>query len=263
MSELVMEATRIAKDLGTGPAQMRALKGVNLSLRGGELTLLMGPSGSGKTTLLSILGCMLTPTEGTVHVRGPRSPGIGAEDLAKLRRDHVGFVFHSYHLFPTLTAADNVRLALDVRGEHAQTPSTKCDEALAKVGFAQQDRILSARAQRRRQQRVAIARAVVGDPSMILADEPTAALDSENGKAIMTHPGGNRQGFRAAAFWWSPTIRGWCRTLTGSSISRTATSYGKNPAGRHGSLRLLWEGMNMSMRNAVMWSSRGSFWASL
>ena len=81
MTELVMEATRIAKDLGTGAAQIRALKGVNLSLRGGELTLLMGPSGSGKTTLLSILGCMLTPTEGTVSVRGEPIAGKNSEDL--------------------------------------------------------------------------------------------------------------------------------------------------------------------------------------
>ena len=112
-----MEATGVVKDLGIGVAQIRALKGVDLALKGGELTLLMGPSGSGKTTLLSILGCMLTPTEGTVRVRGDSIAGKDPEELAKLRRENIGFVFQSYHLFPTLTAADNVRLALDVRGE--------------------------------------------------------------------------------------------------------------------------------------------------
>jgi len=180
-----MEATRIAKDLGTGAAQIRALKGVNLSLRGGELTLLMGPSGSGKTTLLSILGCMLTPTEGTVSVRGAPIAGKNPEDLAKLRRENIGFVFQSYHLFPTLTAADNVRLALDVRGETGAASRDKSSAALEKVGLANKKSNYPRELSGGEQQRVAIARAVVGDPSVILADEPTAALDTENGKAIM------------------------------------------------------------------------------
>ena len=185
MTELVMEATRIAKDLGTGAAQIRALKGVNLSLRGGELTLLMGPSGSGKTTLLSILGCMLTPTEGAVSVRGAPIAGKNPEDLAKLRRENIGFVFQSYHLFPTLTAADNVRLALDVRGETGAASREKSSAALDKVGLANKKSNYPRELSGGEQQRVAIARAVVGDPSVILADEPTAALDTENGKAIM------------------------------------------------------------------------------
>jgi putative ABC transport system ATP-binding protein len=185
MTEAVMEATGIAKDLGQGVAQIRALKGVDLTLRGGELTLLMGPSGSGKTTLLSILGCMLTPTEGTVRVRGDSISGKNPEDLAKLRREHIGFVFQSYHLFPTLTAADNVRLALDVRGETGGDAKAKSQAALATVGLSAKTKNYPRQLSGGEQQRVAIARAVVGDPSVILADEPTAALDSENGKAIM------------------------------------------------------------------------------
>ena len=122
----------VVKHLGDGAAQVQALKGVSLSLTGGELTLLMGPSGSGKTTLLSILGCMLTPTDGTVRVRGQSTAGAAPEDLAKLRRDHVGFVFQSYHLFPTLTVADNVRLVLDVRGERSNGALAKANEALAR-----------------------------------------------------------------------------------------------------------------------------------
>jgi putative ABC transport system ATP-binding protein len=186
MSALVMEAVNVAKVLGTGPAQIRALKGVNLSLRGGELTLLMGPSGSGKTTLLSILGCMLTPTEGTVRVRGASIEGKSPEDLAKLRRENIGFVFQSYHLFPTLSAADNVRLALDVRNESGRKAKAKVKEALARVGLSQKTANYPRQLSGGEQQRVAIARAVVGEPSVVLADEPTAALDSENGKAIMT-----------------------------------------------------------------------------
>jgi putative ABC transport system ATP-binding protein len=186
MNDSVLEAVGVAKVLGSGAGQVHALKGVNLSLRGGELTLLMGPSGSGKTTLLSILGCMLAPTEGTVRVRGDSIEGKGPEDLAKLRRDHVGFVFQSYHLFPTLSAADNVRLALDVRGENGREAKAKTASALAKVGLSQKKTSYPRELSGGEQQRVAIARAVVGSPSVILADEPTAALDGENGKAIMT-----------------------------------------------------------------------------
>jgi putative ABC transport system ATP-binding protein len=186
MSALVMEAVNVAKVLGTGPAQIRALKGVNLSLRGGELTLLMGPSGSGKTTLLSILGCMLTPTEGTVRVQGASIEGKGPEELAKLRRENIGFVFQSYHLFPTLSATDNVRLALDVRNESGKKAKARAKEALARVGLSQKTANYPRQLSGGEQQRVAIARAVVGAPSVVLADEPTAALDSENGKAIMT-----------------------------------------------------------------------------
>ncbi len=185
MSEIVMEAVKVEKVLGSGPAQIRALKGVSLALRGGELTLLMGPSGSGKTTLLSILGCMLTPTEGTIRVRGASIDGKGPEDLAKLRRENIGYVFQSYHLFPTLSATDNVRLALDVRDESGRDAKARAREALARVGLAQKTANYPKQLSGGEQQRVAIARAVVGEPSVILADEPTAALDTENGKAIM------------------------------------------------------------------------------
>jgi putative ABC transport system ATP-binding protein len=163
-----------------------ALRGVSLTLNGGELTLLMGPSGSGKTTLLSILGCMLTPTEGTVRVCGHSTDGAGPEDLALLRRKHVGFVFQSFHLFPTLSATDNVRLALDVRGEPSRPARARSREALARVGLAHKAKVFPRELSGGEQQRVAIARAIVGAPSIILADEPTAALDGENGQAIMT-----------------------------------------------------------------------------
>src|SRR6185436_19337023 len=101
MSAAVIEAADVGVLLGVGAAQVHALKGVSLSLRGGELTLLMGPSGSGKTTLLSVLGCMLTPTSGDVRICGRSTAGLNPEQLAELRRQHVGFIFQSYHLFPT------------------------------------------------------------------------------------------------------------------------------------------------------------------
>jgi putative ABC transport system ATP-binding protein len=186
MTEALVDAVDVVKRLGRGAGEVQALKGVNLSLRGGELVLLMGPSGSGKTTLLSIMGCLMTPTRGTVRVRGRSTAGANPEDLAKLRRDHIGFVFQSYHLFPTLTAEDNVRLALDVRGQRFRRAKAAARESLAMVGLSHKTKAFPIELSGGEQQRVAIARAMVGNASAILADEPTGALDTENGQAIMT-----------------------------------------------------------------------------
>jgi putative ABC transport system ATP-binding protein len=186
MTEPVLDAVDIVKFLGHGASQVQALKGVSLSLRGGELVLLMGPSGSGKTTLLSILGCLMTPASGTVRIRGQSVAGMDPEALAKLRRDHIGFIFQSYHLFPTLTAEDNVRLALDVRGERSRRAAKAARDVLATVGLAHKAKSFPSELSGGEQQRVAIARAIVGDAKAILADEPTGALDGKNGQAIMT-----------------------------------------------------------------------------
>jgi putative ABC transport system ATP-binding protein len=186
MSVSVLEAKDVTKVLGRGAAQVHALRNVNLSLRGGEVTMLMGPSGSGKTTLLSVLGCMLAPTSGTVQVRGIACNGADAEQLAKLRREHIGFVFQTYHLFPTLTAAENVQLALDVRGVRGKTARGKAEDALEKVGLSHKLGSYPLELSGGEQQRVAIARAIVSEPSAVLADEPTAALDGCNGQAIMS-----------------------------------------------------------------------------
>jgi len=186
MTDPVVEAVDVVKFLGEGAWRVEALRGVNLTLRGGELTLLMGPSGSGKTTLLSVLGCILSPTQGTIRILGRATTGASPEQLAELRRGHVGFVFQTYHLFPTLTALENVRLVLDVRGERSRRARTKAEEALAAVGLSHKRQSFPRELSGGEQQRVAIARAIVGDPSVILADEPTGALDSENGHAIMT-----------------------------------------------------------------------------
>jgi putative ABC transport system ATP-binding protein len=186
MTEPVIEAIDVVKFVGRGAGQVEALSGVSLSIGGGQLTLLMGPSGSGKTTLLSVLGCLLTPTQGTIRVRGHSTVGVRSGELAKLRRDHIGFVFQSYHLFPTLTAVDNVRLALDVRGVRSGPAIAKARDVLATVGLSHKENAFPHELSGGEQQRVAIARAIVGDASVILADEPTGALDSKNGLAIMT-----------------------------------------------------------------------------
>lgn len=185
MSVSVLEAKDVTKVLGGGAAQVDALRGVSLSLRGGELAVLMGPSGSGKTTLLSVLGCMLAPTSGSVQICGQTADGADAEALAKFRRDHIGFVFQSFHLFPTLTAAENVQVALDVRGMHGDEARAKSRIALERVGLAHKTASYPLALSGGEQQRVAIARAIVSEPSAILADEPTAALDAGNGQAIM------------------------------------------------------------------------------
>jgi len=186
MTQTMIEANEIRMALGEGAGRVEALKGINLTLAGGELTLLMGPSGSGKTTLLSVLGCMLSPTSGSVNIRGRAITGLDAEELAQVRRENIGFVFQSYHLFPTLTAAENVRLSLDVRGDRSPAARAKANQALATVGLAHKAESFRRALSGGEQQRVAVARAIVGDPSVILADEPTAALDSENGQVVMT-----------------------------------------------------------------------------
>jgi putative ABC transport system ATP-binding protein len=186
MTQTMIEANEIRMALGEGAGRVEALKGINLSLAGGELTLLMGPSGSGKTTLLSVLGCMLSPTSGSVNIRGRAVTGLDAEALAQVRRENIGFVFQSYHLFPTLTAAENVRLSLDVRGDRCLDARAKAKAALATVGLGHKAGAFPRALSGGEQQRVAVARAIVGNPSLLLADEPTAALDSENGQAVMT-----------------------------------------------------------------------------
>jgi putative ABC transport system ATP-binding protein len=185
MTQALIDAVDVVKSLGRGAAEVQALKGVSLALNGGELVLMMGPSGSGKTTLLSVMGCLMTPDHGTVRVHGKSTTGAAPEDLAKLRRDHIGFIFQSYHLFPTLTAEDNVRLALDVAGQRSRRAKTAARDSLALVGLSHKMKAFPIELSGGEQQRVAIARAIVGNASAILADEPTGALDTQNGQTVM------------------------------------------------------------------------------
>ena len=181
----ILKATDIVREHGQGAGKVRALKGVSLSIKPGELTLLMGPSGSGKTTLLSILGCILSPTSGSLLVNGRETVGLDPEQLAGLRRRNIGFVFQSYNLFPTLSALENVRLALDVRGFKSSEAPELATAALKAVGLSHRLKAYPRSMSGGEQQRVAIARALAGSPTLILADEPTAALDAENGLAVM------------------------------------------------------------------------------
>lgn len=181
----MIEAAGVSKVYGNGAVAVEAVKNVTLRVAAGELTVLIGPSGSGKTTLLSMLGCMLAPSSGTVRVCGTAIDGASAEELALVRQQHIGFVFQAYHLFSTLTARENVQLALDLRGETGPAAVEKAERTLASVGLKSRLGSFPRQLSGGEQQRVAIARAVVGDPSVILADEPTAALDTPNGIIVM------------------------------------------------------------------------------
>jgi putative ABC transport system ATP-binding protein len=181
----ILEARGITKVYRSGAGEVMPLKGVDIDLMAGELTLLMGPSGSGKTTLLSILGFILSPTSGRLRMAGYAVERLRAEAMADLRRRHVGFVFQSYNLVPTLTALENVMLALDLRGAAPRMAPLLAWEALEAVGLTPRANVMPAKLSGGEKQRVSIARALAGSPSVILADEPTAALDSENGKAVM------------------------------------------------------------------------------
>jgi len=186
MTDAAVEARGIVKTRGQGAGQITALKGIDLALMPGELTLLMGPSGSGKTTLLSVLGCILTPTMGSITIAGRATRDLDQEERAEVRRSHIGFVFQTYNLFPTLTAKENVQLVLDIRGTRADKAQRIAANALAAVGIADKAASFPRDMSGGEQQRVAIARALAGSPSVILADEPTAALDGCTGRSVMS-----------------------------------------------------------------------------
>ena len=184
-SKVILEAQGIVKILGEEPNTVKVLKGIDLQLQTGELTLMMGPSGSGKTTLLSILGCILSPTSGHLSVVGQSTHGMTPEGLANLRRKHVGFIFQGYNLVPTLTAVENIMLALDLRDQSGPDAYDVAADALEAVGLGHRINAAPSKMSGGEKQRVAIARALAGSPSVILADEPTAALDGKNGMAVM------------------------------------------------------------------------------
>jgi putative ABC transport system ATP-binding protein len=175
----------LTKTYAEGSTGVQALSGVDLDIEPGELVLLMGPSGSGKTTLLSIMGCILTASSGTVHVAGREVTTLSEKELPRVRLEHIGFVFQGFNLFPTLTAAENVELMLDLKGIRGPAAKKRSRELLAQVGLADKYETFPTDLSGGQKQRVAIARALAGDPGIILADEPTAALDSQTGRTVI------------------------------------------------------------------------------
>jgi putative ABC transport system ATP-binding protein len=168
-----------------GAQPVAALAEVDLTVASGELVTIMGPSGSGKSTLLAIAGGLEQPNEGTVTVNGEPIAELGAAALAALRRRSIGFIFQQYNLVPLLTALENVALPLELDGWSAEKRTTAAEEALAAVELADAADAFPENLSGGQQQRVAIARAIAGTPRLILADEPTGALDSVTGEAVM------------------------------------------------------------------------------
>jgi putative ABC transport system ATP-binding protein len=175
----------VAKRYVVGGTTVTALAEVNLHVDEGAFIVVLGPSGSGKTTLLNLVGALDAASEGRVVIAGHDVTAASRSQLFRLRRETVSFIFQSFNLFPTLTALENVRIALDVRGQKGFAAANRAEEVLRDVGLAYRLRSYPGNLSGGEQQRVAVARAIASSPSIVLADEPTAALDGENGHAVM------------------------------------------------------------------------------
>jgi putative ABC transport system ATP-binding protein len=181
----VLELRGVSKTYGAGAAEVQALRGVDLSVAAGAMVAVMGPSGSGKSTLLTIAGSLEDPTSGEVLVGGAALSGMSRNGKARLRRRTVGYVFQDFNLLAGLTAAENVALPLELDGVAAKAARAAGLRALDELGLSEQAFRFPDELSGGERQRVAIARAVVGDRRLLLADEPSGALDSVNGEAVM------------------------------------------------------------------------------
>jgi putative ABC transport system ATP-binding protein len=181
----VLDMRDVSKVYGDGPAEVHALQGVSLSVEEGELVAVMGPSGSGKSTLLTIAGTLEEVTSGEVRVAGTLVAGMSRRDRARLRRRSIGYVFQDFNLLAGLTATENVSLPLELDGMSARSAREMGLRALDELGLRERAGSFPDELSGGERQRVAIARAVVGDRRLLLADEPSGALDSANGEAVM------------------------------------------------------------------------------
>ncbi len=184
-AEVLIRLENVSKVFLTDELETRALSQVDFVVRDGEFISIEGPSGSGKTTLLSILGVLDDFTDGTYVLGGRRVPELAASARARLRNERIGFVFQSFNLIGELTVYENVELPLTYRGLSASERRQRVEAALEKVGMSHRKSHYPSQLSGGQQQRVAVARAVVGDPLILLADEPTGNLDSKNGEAVM------------------------------------------------------------------------------
>jgi putative ABC transport system ATP-binding protein len=181
----LVQAKGVIKSFGEGNTRIPVLKGVDLEVARGEVLLLVGPSGSGKTTLLSVIAGILDSDEGVVRILGISIAELSAAEKSKFRRDHLGFIFQQYHLLPTLTAVENAAVPLLIRGVPKQDALAQAEAILKSMGMGERLSALPTRLSGGEQQRVAIARALVGEPDLLLCDEPTANLDGETGHRIV------------------------------------------------------------------------------
>jgi putative ABC transport system ATP-binding protein len=181
----VVSLTKVTKRFTSGRDPFAALTDVTLDIRPGELTALVGPSGSGKTTLLSIMGGIMRPSSGRVTLCGTDIDEMHEEERSDLRLAHVGFVFQNCNLFPTLTARQNIEIALDLKGVRGGARRSEALRLLDQMELAAKGHSYPSDLSGGQKQRVAIARALTGAPSVVFADEPTASLDSQNGRVVM------------------------------------------------------------------------------
>jgi putative ABC transport system ATP-binding protein len=181
----IIETKELHKIYGVNGVTVNALRGVDVSFSIGEFTAIVGPSGSGKSTLLHLIGCLDVPTSGDIFVEGEKVAGQTKNQLALLRRQKIGFIFQAYNLIPVLTALENVSFPLTLLGENPKDIRDKSYQALEEVGLAGMEKRRPKELSGGQQQRIAIARALVKKPRLILADEPTANLDSTTGSEIL------------------------------------------------------------------------------
>jgi putative ABC transport system ATP-binding protein len=184
-SDVLIKLEGVTKVFYTDEVETHALAGIHLEIKNGEYLAIAGPSGCGKSTLLSILGLLDTPTEGTYMLNGRSVANLTAAERARTRNREIGFIFQSFNLIGDLTVFENVELPLTYRGMKPAERRKRAEEALERVGMAHRARHLPSQLSGGQQQRVAVARAVGGNPSILLADEPTGNLDSKNGEAVM------------------------------------------------------------------------------
>src|SRR5689334_17715703 len=175
----------VTKAFGAGETRTWALRGVDLEVSPGQLTLLVGPSGCGKTTLISIIAALLDPTGGTIEVLGRNLAKLSPAQKVDFRRQNIGFVFQQYNLLPALTAVENVAVPLVIAGWKRQRAVERARELLDAVRLSDRAEALPAQLSGGQQQRVAIARALVHEPRLLVCDEPTAALDAASGRTVM------------------------------------------------------------------------------
>ncbi|RKD34598.1 ABC transporter ATP-binding protein [Thermohalobacter berrensis] len=185
MSLPLLKLVDITRSYKTGQIEVNALNGISLEVNDGEFISIMGPSGSGKSTLLNIIGCLDKPTSGSYEIAGKKVEKLRDWQLSDLRNDFIGFVFQNFHLLSHLNALENVELPLIYKGILGQKRKKMAQDALEAVGLAERFYHLPSQLSGGEQQRVAIARAIVTNPSVILADEPTGALDSHTSENIM------------------------------------------------------------------------------
>ncbi len=185
MKNIAVKTNTLCKGFGAGEARTEVLKDVNFEARMGELLMLVGPSGCGKTTLLSVIAGTLATDRGEITVFDAPLHQLSKRDVTAFRAANIGFIFQQYNLIPTLNCLENVSVPLRIQGHPAKAAETRAAEMLEKVGLGQRLRHRPGLLSGGQQQRVAIARALVHDPRLIICDEPTAALDRENGQKVV------------------------------------------------------------------------------